>query len=73
MNQVLGGYFLGFHFWKVFFWFSFSRKLFFGGSSEIPNSADPCLSVGMPILSLWALSASKVEVETRSVEVEKIR
>ena len=41
MNKVFGGYFLGFCFWESIFECSVSGKVFFLGSSEIPNSADP--------------------------------
>ena len=43
INSVFKGIFKGFAFWKVFFGFYVSGKIFFLGRSEIPNSADPCL------------------------------
>ena len=45
MNCVFKGYFLEFGFSENIFWVSsFSGKVYLG-SSEIPNSADPCLYV----------------------------
>ena len=45
MNRVLGGYFLGFHFFGKYFLGFFSAGKYFLGRSAIPNSADSCLLV----------------------------